>query len=317
MSEENENKAANDDGVVSVTPIWDGPEVQGLSVGDTLWDFDLLKIPSIWAKYGVKGEKVNVYVIDSGCSPDHFAFGHSSIKAMSFINGNDNPKDGNGHGTWCCGKIGAQGVGLAPNCRITSLRTLDDRGSGYTHYTTNALKWIANQPDPHIVNMSLGSTHYSAEQAKICKELYARGVLLVAAAGNENTIQDSYPAAYDGVLAVAAIDKYEDRAWFSNYGDHVAVAAPGVSCYSTYLNKTYRKLQGTSMASPTVAGLLTLGASLLLKKNPSIGRAVMRDLLRETLQETAMDLGQPGKDLYYGWGGIQGGKFMQKLDAKT
>ena len=305
------------DKIASVNPDWVGPVMDGLSVGDTLWDFDQLKIPSLWSKYGVKGEKVNVYVIDSGCTPDHFAFAHSPVKAHSFIRGNNSPNDGNGHGTWCCGKIGAAGVGLAPKSRITSLRTLDDNGSGYTHYTTAALRWVAAQPDPHIVNMSLGSTHYSSEQARICRDLHARGVLLVAAAGNENTRSDSYPAAYDGVLAVAAIDKNENRAWFSNYGDHVAVAAPDVSCYSTYLSKTYRKLQGTSMASPTVAGLLALGASLLLKKNPSIGRAVMRYILQSTLQETAIDLGQKGKDLYYGYGGIQGAEFMAKLNTKT
>lgn len=310
-------KADDDDGIIGVNPIWDGPEVQGLSVNDTLWDFDLLKIPSIWSKYGVQGEKVNVYVIDSGCDPNHFAFAHSPIKSYSFLGTNNSPMDGNGHGTWCCGKIGAQGVGIAPKSRVTSLRTLDDNGSGYTRYSTNALRWIASQPDPHIVNMSLGSTHYSPAQQEICRELRDRGVLIVAAAGNENTQQNSYPAAYDGVMAVAAMDKYDQRAWFSNYGEHVAVAAPGVSCYSTYLSRNYRKLQGTSMASPTVAGLLTLGASLLLKKNPSIGRAVMRTLLVETLKETAMDLGQPGKDLYYGYGGIQGHKFMEKLNSKT
>jgi len=300
---------------IKLSPEWDGPEIETLSENDTLWDFDQLKIPELWAKYGVSGEKVNVYVIDSGCA-HHFAFAASPVARHSFLNRNNDPGDGNGHGTWVCGKIGAQGVGLAPKCKMTSLRALDSNGSGYTYYTTNALKWIAQQPDPHIVNMSLGSTHYSKEQAELCRELADRGVLLVAAAGNENTIQDSYPAAYDGVLAVAATDVNDNRAWFSNYGDHIAVAAPGVSCYATYLNETYRKLQGTSMASPTVAGLLALGASLVLKKNPSIDRKDMQKLLTETLKETAEDLGTTGKDDYYGYGGIQGDKFMEKLDSK-
>ena len=302
-----------DNAPISAQPIWDGPAMSTLSVGDTLWDFDQLKVPSLWAKYGVRGQNVNVYVIDSGIDTNHHLFAHSPISAHSFMSNNSNPTDKNGHGTWVCGKIGANGVGIAPRCRMTSLRTLDDNGSGYTYWTTNALRWIAAQPDPHVVNLSLGSSHFSREQAEICKDLYSRGVLVVAAAGNEDTQANSYPAAYDGVLAVAAIDRYADRAWFSNYGDHISVAAPGVSCYSTYLSGKFRKLQGTSMASPTVAGLLTLGASYLLTKNPSIGRATMRDILTHALQSTAIDLGTVGKDIYYGVGGIDGSRFMDAV----
>ena len=294
-------------------PIWDGPAVKNLSVGETLWDFDQLKVPSLWAKYKVMGQKVNAYVIDSGVDPKHHLFAHSPVKSVSFLGNDDDPKDYNGHGTWVCGKIGANGVGIAPKCRLTSLRTLDAQGSGYTHYTTDALRWILNQPDPHIINMSLGSSHNSAQQRDICKQLSDRGVLIVAAAGNENTDDYSYPAAYDSVMAVAAIDSSNNRAWFSNYGKHIVVAAPGVSCYSTYLNGTFRKLQGTSMASPTVAGLLALGASYLLSKNPSIGRATMRDILMESITKTALDLGHTGHDVYYGYGGIQGDKFMLEL----
>lgn len=300
-------------GTMNCLPIWDGEPTSALSVGETLWDFDQLKVPSLWAKYGVMGEGVNVYVIDSGLDASHNLFAHSPTKSVSFLGSDPDPKDYNGHGTWCCGKIGANGVGIAPKCKLTSLRTLDAQGSGYTHWSTSALEWIANQPDPHIVNMSLGSSYNSSAQNAVCQELWDRGCLVIAAAGNENTSDRSYPAAYTSVLAVAAIDSSSNRAWFSNYGQHIVVAAPGVSCYSTYTNGTFRKLQGTSMASPTVAGLLTLGASYLMKLNPSIGRATMRDLLVECLTSTALDLGQAGYDQYYGFGGIQGDKFMAEL----
>lgn len=300
---------------MSAHPIWDGaPTTNMTSVGNILWDFDRLRVPSLWAKYGCKGESVNVYVIDSGLDPSHHLFAHSKPKTVSFLGDDQDPKDYNGHGTWVCGKIGAQGVGIAPKCRMTSLRTLDAYGSGYTYYTTDALRWIAQQPDPHIINMSLGSSYNSPAQDAICQELYDRGCLIIAAAGNENTEDYSYPAAYDSVMAVAAIDSNLNRAWFSNYGEHIVVSAPGVSCYSTYLNGQFRKLQGTSMASPTVAGLLTLGASYLLKKNPSMGRATMRDMLTKALTDTALDLGTTGQDDYYGYGGIQGDKFMAQLE---
>lgn len=301
---------------MAIDPMWDGDAVSSLSVGNTLWDFDQLKIPNLWAKYGVMGENVNTYVIDSGLDPSHHAFAHSQVKSVSFLGDDKDPMDYNGHGTWVCGKIGANGVGIAPKCRMTSVRTLDARGSGYTHYSTAALAWIATQPDPHIVNMSLGSSHWSPFQSKICELLYEKGCIIIAAAGNENTGSKSYPAGYDDVIAVGAIDSTSNRAWFSNYGKHIVVAAPGVACYSTYLNGTFRKLQGTSMASPTVAGLLTLGASYLLKRNPSIGRATMRDILLESLTKTAIDLGEKGHDVYYGFGGIQGDKFMAELSTR-
>jgi len=306
-----------DNATMSCDPNWDGPPVKNMSIGDVLWDFDQLKVPLLWSQYGVRGENVNAYVIDSGCNTKHHSFAHHSrVKAHSFIRGNPDPEDGNGHGTWCCGKIAGQGVGIAPRCNLTSLRSLDDNGSGYSYYTTAALEYIKSEPDPHIVNMSLGSFSSSEASAKACKDLYDRGCLVIAAAGNEDTSRNSYPAAYDGVLAVAAYDIGQDRAWFSNYGDHIAIAAPGVSCYSTHLGSDFRRLQGTSMASPTVAGLLTLGASYLLKKNPSIGRATMRDILIKALQTSAIDLGKVGKDQYYGYGGLNGQGFMAEL-AKT
>jgi subtilisin family serine protease len=308
-----DNDKNKDMGLTSINPIWSGPpegKMQADSMGSILWDFDKLKIPKLWTNYGVFGQGVNVSLIDSGIQTSHHLFAHSQVKALSFMHNDSSPEDGNGHGTWCCGKIGANGVGIAPKCRMHSLRTLDDGGSGYNFWTTNALKWVNQQPDPHIVNMSLGSFSSSTEQATICKELYDKGCIIVAAAGNENTIQKSYPAAYDGVLAVAATDSSENRAWFSNYGEHVALSAPGVSCYSTYPHNNFRKLQGTSMASPTVAGLLTLGMSYLLKKNPSIARSTMRDIIISSIQNTAIDLGSAGKDYYYGYGGIHGENFM-------
>lgn len=309
--EENENEQNQDNSTMSCNPDWDGPPVKSMSVGDTLWDFDQLKVPLLWSQYGVRGQNVNVYVIDSGIDINHHSFAHQGkVKAHSFLKGNTDPNDGNGHGTWCCGKIAGQGVGIAPKCNLHSLRSLDDNGSGYSYFTTAALLWIKQQPDPHIVNMSLGSFSPSSASAKACKELYDRGCIVVAAAGNEDTSQNSYPAAYDGVLAVAAYDRDQDRAWFSNYGEHIAIAAPGVSCYSTYKESAFRRLQGTSMASPTVAGLLTLGASYLLKRNRSIGRATMRDILLKALQSTAIDLGKIGKDQFYGYGGINGEGFM-------
>lgn len=290
-----------------INPIWQSDVLS--SVDDKLWDFEYLSLPKLWDKHGVKGEGVNVYVIDTGISR-HKAYANN-YRMYSFV-GDNNPLDANGHGSWCCGKIFAQDVGIAPFCSMVSLKALNDQGSGAYKWINDSLEFVLREDKAHIVSMSLGGFYNDKTQNQLIKDLRDRGVVVLAAAGNENTSELSYPAACEGALAVAAHDKYNERAYFSNYGDHVVVSAPGVACYSTYLD-SYRKLAGTSMATPTVAGLMALGASLLLKHNPTIDRHAMQKRLVKALIDTAMDLGEAGKDDFYGFGGLDGEKFMDHL----
>lgn len=298
-----------------INPIWDGGTSKVASVNSNLWGLDQMGITKIWTKYITRGVGANVYVIDSGVHANHHQFLHRGVRHLSFVDGKDG-LDENGHGTWVCGRIGAMGVGIAPECNLHSLRSLDKDGSGYIHWTTEALEHVFEQGDAHIVNLSLGTSHYDSKQSVICQRLYDQGVIVVAAAGNENTNAPSYPAAYDGVLAVAAFDKNEDRAWFSNFGQHVEISAPGVSVYGAYLNRTFRRLSGTSMAAPTVAGLLALGVSYV-KSRGSVSKVDLRDMIVDSLLETAKDLGESGKDDFYGHGAIDGIRFMETLKRKT
>jgi subtilisin family serine protease len=296
--------------IFKITPEWDGEPISALSVDNILWDFDLLRIPILWSKYGVRGEGVNVHIIDTGVDLAHIAFSHKNVIAKSFIPNESTPIDGNGHGTWCCGKIGANGVGIAPACNVFSSKVLNAEGEGFDSDIVKALNWVNSQPKPHIVNMSLGGEYYNKTQEDLCDALYDKGCIVVAAAGNEDTDVKSYPAAFKNVLAIAAYDRSKSRAYFSNYGEYIAVAAPGVSCYSTFPANNYRRISGTSMASPTVVGLMTLGMSYIFNKKPSINPTTARDLIIASIKTTAIDLGTPGKDNYYGFGGINGEGFM-------
>ncbi|HER2169508.1 TPA: S8 family serine peptidase, partial [Streptococcus pyogenes] len=123
---------------------------------------------------------------------------------------------------------------------------------------------------------------------------YDHNVVLIAAAGNENTSQPSYPAVYPEVLSVAAVSYTGQRAPFSNYGDYIDVTAPGVQISSTYFNQQYAALSGTSMASPHAAGL----AGLLLSANPDLTNREVIDIIKNT----AYDLGIPGADSDFGSG---------------
>jgi subtilisin len=212
-----------------------------------------------------------------------------------------------------CGKIAAQGVGIAPRCALTALRTLDDNGSGTVDDSTEALTWIMNHSDINLVNMSLGSPQGTPKQEKIINRLADLGVIIVAAAGNFNTDTPFYPGSYERVLTVAATDKREVKADFSNFGGQIDVAAPGVSCYGTYLGGKFRKMSGTSMATPVVTGLLALGVSYLKVVKKITDRVEISKRVLAALEGTAKDLGDKGKDRLFGFGGINGLAFLDRL----
>jgi subtilisin family serine protease len=298
-----------------VNPIWGNTAT---SIEDeVLYDFEKLEIVKLWTYYGIRGQGVNVYVIDSGVEADHLVFQHQKPKVKSFIPSLQDPTDKAGHGTWVAGKIGGDGIGLAPRCNLTCLRTLDDSGTGSVEFTTAALKWILNKEEnPHIINMSLGSMVSTTAQEKLINELYDKGCLVVAAAGNMNSPNLFYPAAYQKTIAISALDRKESRANFSNYGTHIDLCAMGVSCYSSFLGNTYREMSGTSMATPIVTGIITLGMSYLLRKFPTLPKSRLREIVSDCLMSTTIDLGTAGKDIFYGFGELNSIAFMKKLETR-
>lgn len=298
-------------------PLWASNVVSNPTT-DTLWDFTACGIPYVWTHYGVRGEDVNVFVLDTGMDVYHPVFEHCRNKvAKSFVAGSPSSQDGCGHGTWVCGKIVGNGIGISPSCNIRSLRVLDDSGTGRSEFTTKALEWILKQDDfPHVINMSLGGYKPNARHEKLLWQLYRKGSMIIVASGNDGDDDRFYPAAYSGVIAVGAVDKRKTKAVFSNYGGNISVTAPGVACYSAYPAGGFRLLQGTSMAAPTVAGLVTLGISYAFRKGMTAGPQ-LRDHITTCLETSAEDLGDIGRDPYYGFGCIDGRGFMKKLEMRS
>jgi subtilisin family serine protease len=177
--------------------------------------------------------------------------------------------DDQGHGTHVAGIVAAEtnnGVGVAgvaPNAVVMPLKA-----SAGPFFTTEdwleALQYaVAN--GARVVNMSFGGYEYSSVEQSAIQAAFESGVILVAASGNDNTAQVIYPAAYDGAIAVGAIDETGMRASFSNYGTKLDLVAPGdriLSCVPEYLSDffggSYAYFSGTSMASPMVAGVAAL-----------------------------------------------------------
>jgi serine protease len=191
------------------------------------------------------------------------------VYGYDFANNDGNPMDDNGHGTHVAGTIGAvgdNGIGVAGvnwHARIMALKFLDASGSGYMSDAVRALNYaVAN--GARVVNNSYGGGGYDPAMASTISNARSRGVIVVAAAGNDGTNNDAnpvYPANYagDNVLTVAATDRSDRIASFSNFGrTSVDIAAPGVGIYSTLPNGKYGTFSGTSMATPHVAGALAL-----------------------------------------------------------
>ncbi|WP_101843576.1 S8 family peptidase [Halobacillus sp. Marseille-P3879] len=207
-----------------------------------------------------------IAIVDSGVDYNHPDLDGKTIRGYDFIDYDDNPMDENGHGTHVAGTAAAetnnsQGVaGMAPDTDILAVRALDANGSGSLAAIADAIRYSADQ-GAEVINLSLGCDCDTQTLENAVNYAWNQGSVVIAAAGNDGVSTTFEPASYNNVIAVGAVDQYDNKASFSNYGTWVDVAAPGVDIASTVPNGGYAYMSGTSMASPHVAGLAGLLAS--------------------------------------------------------
>jgi len=212
------------------------------------------------------------------------------VRGWDFYNNDSNPMDDHGHGTHCAGIVSAVGnnsvgiSGVCWNCSIMPVKALSNSGSGYADDLANAIYYAADN-GADIISMSWGGYSESSLIHTAIDYAYNRGIVLVAAAGNSNTDRGSYPAVYDEVIAVAATNKTDSKASFSNWGLWVDIAAPGVDIYSTYYDDDYCEMSGTSMACPHVSGV----AALLLSNNSSLSNIQIKNILKSSVDNVSSD----------------------------
>lgn len=259
------------------------------------WAFNHWKIKELWKN--TQGTDVKVAVLDTG-RPEH-----KDIKVFKSI---DFSGEGeidllSGHSTWCCGCIAAtQGfLGLAPKCKLYTAKVLDNEGSGDWDWMRKGLEW-ALEEKVQIINISAGGGYNGDSIQPILKELNKQGAIVVCAAGNEDAPL-IFPASSPDTLAVGAVDKEWKKAAFSNFGPRLIVVSPGVNLLGCWLNNGYGKLSGTSMAAPSVVGILALQSEL---KTMNLEEATKR------LSETSQDIDLPGWDEKTGWGIIDPNRFL-------
>ena len=269
------------------------------------------KIEADWAWNTTIGDpSVLVAVIDTGIDWDHPDLAANYVAlGYDWVNDDPDPMDDNGHGTHCAGIIAAvinNSIGVAglAQVRIMAEKGLNYEGEGYEDWLANAIIHAVDQ-GADILSLSWGSYEESELIHEAIKYAYDNEVLVIAAAGNDATSSEEFPAAFPEVIAVTATDEYDALASWTNYGDWVELAAPGVNIYSTVWNDDYAYKSGTSMAAPHVAGV----AALAWSRFPNASR----DWVRHWLWNTADDLGAPGFDVYYGYGRINARRAVQEV----
>lgn len=235
-------------------------------------------------------ESITVAVVDTGVSSHPFLSGRI-VSGYDYIDNDSDPADLNSHGTHVSGTIVDCTPGL--NVKIMPVRVLDASGSGNTTTIAIGIRYAVDH-GAKVINLSLGGGHSSYLDSYI-QYAVDHGVTVVAAAGNNYSNTSSFcPAHLMNIIVVSAIDDSEMRAYFSNYGNSVDIAAPGVDIVSCVPGGGYASYDGTSMATPHISG----AAAMVILNNPGITPAEVENKLKSC----ARDLGTSGWDMYYGYG---------------
>ena len=253
------------------------------------WVHDAVNTYEAWG-VTTGSSSVKVAVIDTGVLTTHEDLaGKVTVVDMTDIIDADDNDDSVGHGTHVAGIIAATsdngkgGAGIAPGVSILSIKALLEDGGDDSWIAIAIGRAVEEGAD--IINMSLGSYHYSSTVNASIQDALSHGVTVIAAMGNDGSNSMCYPAAYDGVIAVAAVNNDFRRASFSNYGSWADIAAPGVDIVSTInvSDSSYELMDGTSMAAPVVSGV----AALYLSKNPDITPAALEKKLEASVTKSS------------------------------
>jgi subtilisin family serine protease len=223
------------------------------------------------------GSDADVYIVDTGIDIAHPEFEGRAVWGGNFVDTVNT--DCNSHGTHVAGTVGSKTYGVSKKTKLIAVKVLDCSGGGSFSGVLKGLEFVAQNAKtskrPSVINMSLGGPKSSATDRAIAN-LEAAGVSVVVAAGNENSDACNVsPASNVLAVSVGATTRQNTKAGFSNWGKCVSILAPGAQILSTVPGGKIKELQGTSMASPHVAGVY----ALILGENPRFTPATMRKII--------------------------------------
>jgi hypothetical protein len=246
------------------------------------------------------GSLPTIGLIDTAINPDHPSLDDARLEVIR-ITDDALPPSGRQHGTAVAallvGAAGSRAPGLLPSSEVIAVDAFRRLGGSADVASTfdlvRALDALASR-NIRVINLSLAGPDNALLKTSV-EGMIARGAILVAAVGNAGPrAKPLYPAGYDGVIAVTAVDKGRNAYRRANQGEHVDIAAPGVNVWTAASISGARPKSGTSFAAPFVSA----AAAVLLAQRPDLTPVQMA----EALSQLAQDIGSPGKDRIFGWG---------------
>ncbi|WP_114326685.1 S8 family serine peptidase [Candidatus Colwellia aromaticivorans] len=262
------------------------------------WHLNKMQLPTAWES--AKGNGVVVAVLDTGVDSNHSDLSANMVAGWNSVSNNSDTSDVYGHGTWVAGVVAAtsnNGSGvtsIAWHSSIMPIR-ITNQSNGYAYWSdvANGLTWAADH-GADIANISYSVTT-SSSVTNAAQYMRNKGGLVVASAGNEGANLNCTDNA--SIITVSATDSADNKASWSNYGNCLDVAAPGVGIWTTYLNNGYGRVNGTSFASPATAATL----ALIKSANPNLSNDELENIL-----ETSADKTKSGGvfSSYYGHGRV-------------
>ena len=245
------------------------------------------------------GSGTTAYIVDTGILSTHQQFSGRVLSGYTAISDGNGTNDCHGHGTHVAGTVGGSTYGVAKNVSLVPIRILGCDGSGASSNVIAGLDWILkNGKKPAVVNMSLGGDANTSLDSAV-ENLFNNGYVMVVAAGNSNTDAcSSSPARVSKAITVAATDSTDTRASYSNYGSCVDIFAPGSQINSSWIgsNTATKVLNGTSMATPHVAGVV---AEMLQSTPTATPQTISTNLLNQASNNVVKNpSGSPNRLLY-------------------
>jgi|SRR5579871_233169 len=261
----------------------------------------LAKIQASTAWNVSTGSGTPIAILDSGVDSTHPDLGSRVWPGWNFVSNNNNTADVLGHGTAVAGAVAAvtnNGIGVAGvSWANPILPVVVVDSTGYAAYSNIAagIQYAADQ-GARVISVSLGGSSPSSALQSAVNYAWNKGAVVVAAAMNNGNSTPEYPAACTNVIAVSATDENDNLASFSDYGNWITLSAPGTDIMTTQMGGSYGMWEGTSLATPIVAGV----AALALAVNPGLSAQAVVTLLEQNSDQ----VGGSGYSTSFGWGRV-------------
>jgi len=277
------------------------------------WHLPKIGAPSAWDI--AQGEGITIAILDSGVDDTHPDLANNLMPGWNFFDNNSNIRDFIGHGTFVAGTAAAttsNSIGVASiagKAKIMPLRITDNNGYGYQHFTVSALIYAADH-GARIANISYKDQTSKEAVRSAAQYMKDKNGLVFVSADNTGMLENY--SVTTSMIAVSATDELDQLTSFSSYGNYVSLSAPGKNIWSTakMTNQIpYGPAGGTSISSPLAAGV----AALMMSSNPKLSNNEIESLLFST----AVDLGSPGRDMYFGYGRVDAAAAVKAAKAAT